>query len=98
MASDRLERGSRPAPGFWDNFSELIRPRGELGEPLQDNEVTAIEEEGFVFEAIQAYLNRLDNQRDPQAQRNAAMLRGAFNDLLAQIPDSPKEAVRPEAA
>ncbi|HUD06504.1 MAG TPA: hypothetical protein VMR34_01325 [Candidatus Saccharimonadales bacterium] len=56
---------------------------GELP-PTIAVELQAIEDRGFDPETIQAHLDRLQTQGD-QGLRTAAMLRGAFNDLLGQI-------------
>ena len=55
------------------------------GQQLSDyptpEQVRDIEEMGFVQEAVQAYLDRLD-RGTPSEVRSAAMLRGGFNELL----------------
>ena len=55
----------------------------ETGYPTSE-EIHEIEEGGFVLDSVQAHLNRLD-QGTPNDVRTAAMLRGAFNDLLGKI-------------
>ncbi|OVE79442.1 hypothetical protein BVY00_00440, partial [bacterium G20] len=45
---------------------------------------------GFDRETVQAAIDRLAHSRIVEDQRNAALFRGAFNDLLARVPDEPQ--------
>lgn len=55
-----------------------------------NDELTSIEDQGFCLNSIQTYLNRLD-QGLPEDIRTAAMLRGAFNDLLSRLNEARSE-------
>jgi len=61
--------------------------------PVQ--EVQEIESQGFDFEAIQAFIDTLDRSTSLADHKNAAMLRGAFNDLLGRIPDETEDLKPP---
>lgn len=88
--AERLVAGPRRIPGRLERAGEFIAHGGlrqEAEMPLSDAEVAAIEEEGFVLGSVQAYIDRLDRRANKQSQRDAAMLRGAINDLLSRIED-----------
>ena len=52
-----------------------------------DDELVQIEAQGFKREKVQSYLNHLERTGEPTDIKTATMLRGAFNDLLSQIPE-----------
>ncbi len=62
-----------------------------IEEPVTpDGELEATEAKGFELTVVQSYVDKVQTQ-GPAGERNAAMLRGAFNDLLGQLEQSQNE-------
>ncbi len=60
---------------------------------ISDDEVAEIEAEGFDINKVQNFIDDLELR---SRYADAAMLRGAFNDLLSRVPDEPSAEDTPE--
>lgn len=81
LISKRRARVLHVAEAFSSGGMSLI-----FGEASVER-IQEIEEQGFDFEQIQDYLDRLEVTGEI---KHAAILRGAFNDLLSRVPDTPE--------
>lgn len=88
----RIERNVPPYPSKGERLSRWVgtvayNAGGEVYGTVRDEEIAALESSGFDLEAVQATIDRLAHSRIVADQQDAAMLRGAFNDLLSRLPD-----------
>ncbi len=89
----RIERHIPPFPSGYERFRRAVgsvayNAGGENYGAVTDEEIKALEATGFNTEAVQVAIDRLAQSRIVEDQRDAATLRGAFNDLLSRIPDT----------
>ncbi len=94
---NRLVRKEKP--GFLAKADQLYNSHSTRGAIREirglptDAELAEAESSGFDLETVQSYLDSLDRLAGVDAQLGAAMLRGAFNDLLDRIDNSRPEKV-----
>jgi hypothetical protein len=88
MSAERLVRHTKsellsPLKLLAIDAIEAVRTGGiSLGTRASEEHIEEVESRGFDRETVQGYLDRLEcNGRET----DAAMLRGAFNDLLDQV-------------
>jgi hypothetical protein len=89
----RIERNLPPSLGRAQKLGRMIgglntSPGRAVGETSVE-EIEEIEARGFEAERVQEVIDRLSYSERIEDQAGAAILRGAFNDLLARIPDIP---------
>ena len=91
----RIEKNVPTFPSGFERFRRAVgsiayNVGGENYGAVTDEEIEALEATGCDIEAVQAVIDRLAHSRIVEDQRDAALLRGAFNELLARVPDEPQ--------
>jgi len=88
----RIERHVPPFPSRRERLGRWVgsvayNAGGEQYGALTDEEIEEFEAQGFDIKAVQAAIDRLAHSRIVDDQQDAALFRGAFNALLARVPD-----------